>query len=497
LTLYYYAPKYPLMMTSKPVRILFIDDDEDDFVIIKELLHEIDMQRFEVEWASSYSKAITVIEERRHDVYLVDYRLGEQTGIYLMKKAISLGCDEPFIMLTGKGDQKIDLEAMKSGAADYLVKDKIDAYSLERTIRYAIERKVSLDAIKESELKYRSIFEQSKDVIFVINKDGYFIDINESAIRMFGYTRKELVQLNLIDLLAESSDKEYFSGLLAQREDVLDYESVLLGKSGIRIFALVSVSLQQGSEEDSTFYQGIIHDITLRKKAEQELVMSEKLAVTGKLAQIVAHEVRNPLTNVNLALEQLKHEIHSPSFDKADADPFFDIIIRNSDRINQLITELLNSSRHTDLKLTEYPINNVLDESLELAGDRIKLKEIKVEKEYRGTEGRKVFMDPEKIKIAILNILINAVEAMEPRKGVLRVRNESRSGKCIISISDNGAGINRENLNRLFDPFYTGKSKGMGLGLTTTQSIVLNHKGTIDVESEPGKGTTFIIGLES
>jgi signal transduction histidine kinase len=119
-----------------------------------------------------------------------------------------------------------------------------------------------------------------------------------------------------------------------------------------------------------------------------------------------------------------------------------------------------------------------------------------VEKEYL-TEGKSVFIDPDKIKIALLNILINAVEAMEPKKGVLRVRNEVRGSKCFISISDNGSGINKENINKLFDPFFTGKGKGIGLGLTTTQSIVLNHKGTIEVESEPGRGTTFIIGLDS
>jgi PAS domain S-box-containing protein len=481
-------------MNSKPVKILFIDDDEDDFIITKGLLKEISFQKYEIEWAPTYNKALAIIREKRHDVYLVDYRLGENTGISLLKEALSMHFHAPFIMLTGKGDQKIDMEAMKLGAADYLVKDKIDTFTLERAIRYAIDRKVALDAIKESERKYRSIFEQSKDVIFITSRDGYFIDINDSAINLFGYTRKELHDRTLLSLFAKEEEKEVFAAELKVRNELTDFEALLGTSSGKKIYTLITVVRQPG-EEDS-FYQGIIHDITLRKKAEQELVASEKLAVTGRIAQMIAHEVRNPLTNVNLALEQLRHEVEATEMDHEAINPYFEIISRNSERINQLITELLNSSKQQDLKFKSYPVNSILDESLELAQDRISLKQIKVEKEYL-TEGKSVFIDPDKIKIALLNILINAVEAMEPKKGVLRVRNEVRGSKCFISISDNGSGINKENINKLFDPFFTGKGKGIGLGLTTTQSIVLNHKGTIEVESEPGRGTTFIIGLDS
>jgi signal transduction histidine kinase len=216
---------------------------------------------------------------------------------------------------------------------------------------------------------------------------------------------------------------------------------------------------------------------------------AEKLAVTGRVSRTIAHEVRNPLTNIDLALQQLKDELTQNS---EAAAPFLDIINRNSQRINQLITELLNSSKPTTIEVKECNINKVLDETLLLALDRIHLKKIKLVKEYSDNVPP-VMLDPEKIQTAFLNLFINAVEAMEEGKGILTVRTRNTANRCIIEVEDNGIGISKENLDNLFVPFFSKKSKGMGLGLTATQNIIITHKGTIDVESTVGKGTRFIV----
>ena len=244
-------------------------------------------------------------------------------------------------------------------------------------------------------------------------------------------------------------------------------------------------------------YQGIIHDITKRKKAEQELMNSEKLAITGRIARTVAHEVRNPLTNVNLALEQLKNEYVSNNHEISGLNIYFDIIKRNSERINQLITELLNSTKIVDLQYSKYSINHLLDECLELIKDRIMLKGIKVEKHYFTGISDSISIDPEKVKLAIVNILINAIDAMKEKEGVLKVKSEAKSDYCLINITDNGSGIKREDINKLFEPFYSNNPMGIGLGLTIAQNIISNHNGSIDVESEVGKGTTFTISFRT
>lgn len=128
-------------MKKELIRVLLVDDEEDDYLIIKTLLSEIEGARYDLEWMTRYDAALKAIECNEHDVYLFDYRLGERTGLELLREAISKGCNPPIILITGQGDHKVDIKAMKTGASDYLVKGEINAPLLERSIRYAIEHK--------------------------------------------------------------------------------------------------------------------------------------------------------------------------------------------------------------------------------------------------------------------------------------------------------------------------------------------------------------------
>lgn len=233
-------------------------------------------------------------------------------------------------------------------------------------------------------------------------------------------------------------------------------------------------------------------DVSTRKRAEQDLITSEKMALTGRFARTIAHEIRNPLTNITLSMGQLKSEIESCD----DAlDLYFDIVRRNCERINQLITELLKSTKPEELNFVQFPIRSLISETIALAADRIQLKEIEL-KEVYDHRSETILIDPEKVKIALLNIIINAVEAMPQKGGLLTLRTQEKGYFLFIIITDNGTGISPENIDRLFEPFYTGKAKGTGLGLTSAQNIILNHKGTIEVESVPGTGTEFVVSLE-
>ncbi len=233
-------------------------------------------------------------------------------------------------------------------------------------------------------------------------------------------------------------------------------------------------------------------DVSAGKRAEQELVASEKMALTGRFARTIAHEIRNPLTNITLSMGQLKSELEE---DYEPYDLYFDIIKRNCERINQLITELLQSTKSEELNIEDFSVNSLINDTLVLAADRIKLKNITLNL-IPGHTAPTILVDPEKIKIALLNFIINAVEAMEPNVGLLTIKTVEKDNKLIISIGDNGIGISPENINRLFEPFFTGKVKGTGLGLTSAQNIIFKHKGSIKVESVETEGTEFSISLE-
>jgi signal transduction histidine kinase len=222
----------------------------------------------------------------------------------------------------------------------------------------------------------------------------------------------------------------------------------------------------------------------------EELRSLEKFTATGRIARTIAHEIRNPLTNIVLAADQVKTTTDA----NEEAVMLLDMITRNANRINQMISELLTSTKFAQLQYSEININNLLDETLELARDRMELKQITLYKKY-ADNGCKILADAEKMKIAFLNIIVNAIEAMEEEEGILAIRTEIENNKCKINIEDNGKGMNEETLQKLFDPYFTNKSGGNGLGLTNTQNIILNHKGSISVKSRLNEGSVFTITL--
>ena len=219
-----------------------------------------------------------------------------------------------------------------------------------------------------------------------------------------------------------------------------------------------------------------------------ELRSLEKYVATGRIARVIAHEVRNPLTNINLACEQLRSELK-----EENSDLLFAMINRNSERINQLVTDLLATTRVAELSFSESSINKIIDETLELANDRIKLNHIKVVKNY-DENICPLSLDIDKIKIAFLNIIVNAVEAMD-EKGILEITTKNQNGKCVVKISDNGIGMKKEDSDRLFEPYFTTKEKGNGLGLANSHNIIISHKGSISAETVYGKGTSFTISF--
>jgi len=224
----------------------------------------------------------------------------------------------------------------------------------------------------------------------------------------------------------------------------------------------------------------------------EELKSIEKFASTGRIARTIAHEVRNPLTNISLAAEQLKET----SGGNEDSDQLLGMISRNVNRINQLVSDLLTATKSQQLEFTSVNINDLVDEALDLARDRIELNRIRVEKHYDKSICQ-LSVDIEKIKLSFLNIIVNAIEAMEKDKGVLTITTYNAGSKCIIDFGDNGMGMDPETVQKLFEPYFTSKTNGNGLGLTNTQNIILSHKGNIHVRSFKGKGSNFMVTLNT
>jgi PAS domain S-box-containing protein len=478
-------------MKTTPVKVLLIEDDEDDVLLVREYLAESDNFNFELEWEPKPEQARLKMVLGSHDVFLIDYRLGSETGLDLIKFAQQKGVITPSILLTGQGDLKVDLDATRFGAADYLIKTELNGPILERSIRYALSQAKVIRELDEKEKRYRSLFERSIDPIFLANEHLQLVDVNDSFLGFFQYTKKEALALKIGDLFSSENEYHKFGTILKDVEQVRDFDATLVGKNGMKKGCLVNCVFIADQLSEFCCYQGIIHDQTMRKKAERDMLIAERLSMTGKIARTIAHEVRNPLTNLTLAFDQLKEEISPQS---ADVKLYSEIIERNANRIEQLISEMLSSSKPRELNLELTPITDILDQTLALSSDRINLNQIKLEKNFPSDLPR-ILLDKEKIKIALLNVIINGLEAMQPGTGVLRVSAELRNGSVLTFISDNGKGIAADDIEKLFDPFYTDKPGGMGLGLTSTKNILNSHNADIEVASTIGEGTTFCISF--
>ena len=476
--------------SKSAIKILIIDDDEDDFFITSDYLRQINEYNLEIDWSYKFSDAVEQLSTRKYDMYFVDYRLGAKTGLDFLKEAVQRGVEEPIVLLTGKGNKEVDIEAMQMGATDYLIKTELNTDKLERCIRYALERTEYLKALRANERKYRSIFELSKDAVFIADKGLFFKDMNGATTELLGYTNEELQQKSVYELIVDDMDKKLLEKYLYEEGEVSDLELEMQTKGGDKKTCIFSLTSPVDTAGPAT-YQGLIHDITNLKKAEKANLQVEKMGATGRLVRTLAHEVRNPLNNINMSVEQLTHDPVSE-----ESPLFLDIIQRNSKRIGDLITELLDTSRPTELVFERTTLQGIMDESIADALDRITLQRTNMQIRYCN-DACYVMANKDKLKIAFLNIIINAIEAMPPSTGELDIDINTNSIVHTVVIKDNGCGIAEEHITRLFEPYFTSKRNGMGLGLAATLNILQSHKAHIDVTSALNQGTTFTISFPS
>jgi PAS domain S-box-containing protein len=472
-----------MMESAEILNMLIVEDDEDDFFIIREILQSLSYT-ITMEWCYSYDKALELIRSGKYNFYLVDFMLGKKTGLELFSDVHTEGFDTPFILLTGMGNTDIAIQAMKAGVTDYPVKDQINKEKMERSIRYALERKKTLSELKENENKFRTIFENSKDVNFLTDDRGFIKEINQAG-------KDLLVQLNIPDRkwnLAQSikgeADKERIQKIFELHGSAKDWEIELFStKAGIRncLLSIFSASSNLGD------FQGILHDITERKKKEKNSFQVEKLQAAGRFIRTLAHEVRNPLNNINLALEEIQEQNT-----KNELIFFINIINRNSGRINALISELLHSLRNTEFAMARCDLKTTLDESIQSAKDALSLREIQLNRAYT-QEPLYLQADQGKLASAFLNLIQNAIDAVESKTGLIDIICEKTNGQIQVIIRDNGCGIAEENIIKLFEPYFTTKKNGMGLGMLASLNIIQAHNGSIEVYSEVGKGSSFHI----
>lgn len=380
-------------MKEPRISVLLVDDDREDMMIIRDLLDDLPDRPFALDWVASYPDAKRKIQEEKHDAYLIDYRLGAETGLDLISET-GAHAKAPIILLTGQGDRNVDVEAMKRGANDYLVKSQLTALLIERSIRYAINRFQILHELKASEESLRRLYEE-------------------------------------------------------------------------------------------------------RLQMEAQILQQDRLATIGLLASSLAHEIGTPLGVMRGRSELLMMHSDSDVVHKNAK-----VILDQIDRVSKLIRSLLTLARgDKSQSVVDVNVPEVLQEVLDLIGHELARHSIEIENAIDPKVMAKAEAGP--LHQVFLNLLVNAMHAIQsvktPRAHKVRLACERTDFGWNISITDTGCGIPKENLGKLFRPFFTTKDIGVGtgLGLATSYRIVENWDGRIFVDSEENSGTTFTIQLRA
>ncbi|MDQ3563226.1 MAG: response regulator [Pseudomonadota bacterium] len=541
---------------APPIRVLLVEDDEDDYRLTRELLAEVPGYRVELDWAPSFEAGLTALARRAHDVCLLDYRLGECSGLDLLRRAAAEDYGIPFILLTGHSAFELDVEAMRAGAADYLLKDRIDAAALERAIRYTLERKRNREALanfnqllerrvqerttelEQSNAALQAEMQRCRDAEEALKESQERLRLAMTTAQM-GYHYRDFEtgmaiysdQLGgLCGLPPGSSfatyeqflnavhpdDRERVAETVARasRQDT-DYvdEFRMIWPDGTVRWLSDRGRVYRDEHGQPLYGIGLAWDITARKEAEMErealYAEEQRLRERAEAADrakddflaLVSHELRTPLNAIVLWLNILETtpEPDAPALARATA-----YLKRSVDQQRRLIDDLLDSARITSgklqLEVRALDPAAIAEAALDVVRPAAEARGVEIYTHIDAHTGP-ITGDAGRLQQVVWNLLSNAIK-FTPRGGRVHLHIERVEPFVRIVVSDTGAGITREFLPLVFDRFRQsdssskGRHGGLGLGLALVHYLVQLHGGSVRAESPgQGRGTTFTVDL--
>jgi two-component system sensor histidine kinase HydH len=334
----------------------------------------------------------------------------------------------------------------------------------------------------------RNVLESMANGLISVDRSLRVATFNPTALEILRKPKEEVDGRPISELLPlEEEVKRVF----ADSELILEKE-VKIADEGKGKFLAVSVSpLKEPESHISRGAVVILRDLTMIRELEQKVIVSEKFAALGRLSAGVAHEIRNPLNSIRGFIQYFQKKL---ALDEEDYR-YTDLMLTEVDRLNRVISKLLAYSKPREPRLSIRSADEVLDHCIGVVQLEATEAGVEIVKEQGANDIPLVLMDTDQMTQVFLNILINAIEAT-PRGGKVVVGCETDGeGHVMIHVADTGEGIPKENLDKLFDPFFSTKKKGTGLGLAIVKSILEGHGGEIEAESEPGKGTRFTVTL--
>ncbi len=491
------------LSVDRKIRILVAEEDP---AFLKSLLQSLEESGgfYHVEKVTSGQDCLKKLQGETFDILLLDHLLPDGKGLTWLRRFNELGIGVPTIFVTARGDPQLSIDAMKEGVFDYINRSAECAKAFPFVVHRAVEghtmmvEKVRLQKeLIETKNFLESIVEKAGDAISVVDLDGKLLYWNEGAERIYGYRREEVIGRRISEFLYPrderlKAEEEKSMNILMERvsqgEVIPHVEARRQAKDGREIVTSMTISPLKDAEGRIVGASRICKDVTHLKKAEERLILTERLSSLGELTAGVAHELRNPLAGIKINTQVLLRRMDLPEMERRLLESSQEGI----EKIQKIVEDMLHFAKPKPSHFKEEEINDVLEKSLPIL--QAKLKKANISFLFkRGEHLPGVRIDVHQIQQVLINLMLNAVQAME-KGGALTIRTFSEAqGGVGVEVKDTGTGISEPHLKKIFDPFFTTKSEGTGLGLSISHKILENHGATIDVDSEEGKGSTFTI----
>lgn len=399
---------------------------------------------------------------------------------------------------TGKGYDK-EIYFHKDGYNNWF---RITALS-QRDLVIATIEDITERKVKDSELIDTVRFKQqlvrtSPETILILNLSELKVNyINKDIYPEEGLTREKILHMPLAEIIPyiHPRDRErimtFHKKILKSEDDEIhDIEIRLQLKPNIwEWFSARGKVFQRNSDSRVEEYVLLVRNINKQKETQKALVNAEKFSILGEVARTLAHELRNPIASMGMATEVLSLKLRG--IRRPELEKYLRVLKNSAHTLNDLVNNLLNSSNYNESVMLKQDLSKIVESTLEKASDRIYLAGIEIKKKYKGAHY--ILADRDKMEIALLNIIVNASEATIPGEGVIHIEIKEDEKDIILLISDNGHGLEKEQMDRLFEAFYSTKETGVGVGLNSVKNILEEHDSRIEVSSEPKKGTSFWI----
>ncbi|MEE9382275.1 MAG: ATP-binding protein [Nannocystaceae bacterium] len=487
-------------MTLKGSQILLVDDHVDLAESLSEILTEEGAQ---VRHATTASQ-ISALARQPFDVALVDIGLPDATGLSLLPSLKAAGDGQSEVLvLTGSAALDDAIGAVRAGAYDYVLKP-FDPEALLTSVARALA-KVRLSrqasglsaALRESEANLRTLVDTVQALLVVLDADGLVVRANQAVARLTGRSVADLAGTSWVESFVSAPDRAGFSEAFRRlvggepAAGSQEYRVRLERETGaleVRWISWASSVLRLEDGTTRVYASGI--DVTDTRALERRTRLNEKLAAVGTLAAGLAHEIRNPLNGAHLQLRLLERRLTKAG----GADQLFEpihVVHGEISRLSHLVDDFLRFARPTEINVTDVDLSAIVRRVVALEAPRAERAGAGLAMELRGGSVH-IQGDEEKLQQVLLNLVRNAIEAVSG-EGQISVSVHGEGESVHVTVRDNGVGIATENISRIFEPFFSTKPNGTGLGMAICHSLISVHGGEIQVRCDAGTVVEIVL----